>query len=1379
MDQLRLLLAAAVAALALAPEAGAQLPDSVPAISVPRLQDDSLREGVLLDAAWRRYRANDFGAAAAGFARVAAVAPGALSRIEARLLAGQSLMEASRPAEAAEQFRLAGDTARLLSASLDARAADGGFDALGALLAARRSATLLWAPYLRDGRLVAPRDSAAGARDFIAVQSADFTRRLDSIGGLALDPALRALVWTAPSTTFADLRTAADSLAALDARVARAIALVDTVRAQRPGKIGAATAYTARVRTVADSFAVTDRQVAAFSDSVARRDSAIAQNIAQYRLTLQQKIAAVRLLAAQNRARIDSIAPDVTKLGGNAPAMIAFEQETSSAYVTVAGDAEGALDAGLTRLPVIFRRDTVRAKLAALRNSLVAARVSYDSALSAAVAAENGVTAAEDRRMADALAAQKEIETARDAAQSLVAGAAAAQLRSRAGVLRAGLARALEGADYGAAAAKFFGVLASDTSRAVAAGASAGRDGAIADLTAALAKYPKSAMRPRALMELGELLARKADADYAASQRANGSAEHPDYAAAMARFDEFLRDFPADGEADAAAYTLGSLAFLAQRYDESVKAFERVLPMEGSPYRAEAFFRHGDAQFEMALKQSGDARKGLLKQSAVSYDKALSLAPPQGDIYFLALYKLGWSDYVQADRQSSEEYRMAVDIFARLVREMDRLPKERQARLALRQEAVDYLAIAITQLGGAEEAMKYLGAIPDPATRVVVMRRVARALRDQGEFANAVIAYRGTLEQAPDEAGALETRQDLVDLYQNRMLEPARAQEARLQLVDGLAPESRWGAANPARAAEAAVAREKALRESGEYALAEARKSQRSASAVQAFAAGAALLTRYVREFPKADSAQRVSALEAEALFAAGDFLRAGTSFSRTAAAWTTDSALMAVARRNATVAFDSALAHAPKDAAIRDSLFVAMDRFIALAPDADARSATIVKGRRAAEGARWDVMAATFGAFEKRWPDDAFRPDASRLVGDALYKQGNYAGAQRQWQEAQSLAAKAGRKALADSVANTRFAAVSQAADSLSKGGSYAAADSLLSGIAGDIGDANLAADALRNAIEVRLYADSLARIKGDSAASLRERKAAITAIEALSAKYPAYKHTFTYATVRAKLLSDVGRPADAVEALQGVIAAQAAWPGRADAMVRVAVLLDSLGRKAESAAAFGAFIQQFPKDSRVATAQRLRVERLRAAGDSTAADADLARLCGKPPEGLAPLCAARAGAQAYRDGMAQWERYAGLKLEIKSKSQLNVAGVQKASAEKVAALRALNAQFTKAVASGAPEWVAAATFQSGLAQWYYGLFLRDAILPADLTDAQRAAASGGSKQQAQAYFDGAVKIWQALVDKAGAEGFDNAWVAKAKDALKGEGIPAREVSP
>ncbi|MEA3244763.1 MAG: tetratricopeptide repeat protein, partial [Gemmatimonadota bacterium] len=298
--------------------------------------------------------------------------------------------------------------------------------------------------------------------------------------------------------------------------------------------------------------------------------------------------------------------------------------------------------------------------------------------------------------------------------------------------------------------------------------------------------------------------------------------------------------------------------------------------------------------------------------------------------------------------------------------------------------------------------------------------------------------------------------------------------------------------------------------------------------------------------------------------------------------------------------------------------------------------------------------------------------------------------------------------------------------------------------------------------------------------------------------------------------LLSDVGRPADAATALEALAEANPKWPGRADAMVRAAVLLDSLGRPAEAAAAFEkfseaypadrraadaqynaavirrdardaagaartflAFATRFPRDPRVGEANAARLVALRAAGDTANIGAELARLCVRPPEAMAATCADRAGAAAFAAGMARWDAYAALRLEIKSRAQLTRAGVDAASAPKLQAFRAITRSFTQAIASGAPPWVAAGRFQTGLAQWYYGLFLRDVVLPADLTDAQRTGAQQGSAQQAQQYFDLAVKTWTALVDKAAADKFDNDWVARARAALRGEGVPAREKAP
>lgn len=141
----------------------------------------------------------------------------------------------------------------------------------------------------------------------------------------------------------------------------------------------------------------------------------------------------------------------------------------------------------------------------------------------------------------------------------------------------------------------------------------------------------------------------------------------------------------------------------------------------------------------------------------------------------------------------------------------------------------------------------------------------------------------------------------------------------------------------------------------------------------------------------------------------------------------------------------------------------------------------------------------------------------------------------------------------------------------------------------------------------------------------------------------------------------------------------------------------------------------------------------------------------------------------------MASWDKYAAITLDIKTKAQLTRDGVALASAPKQQLLKAMTASFARAIASGASEWVAAGSFQTGLAQWYYGLFLRDVQLPADITDAQRTGAENGSAQQAQQYFDAAIKLWTALVEKAANDKFANAWVETAKAAISGEGVPSR----
>lgn len=946
-------------------------------------------------------------------------------------------------------------------------------------------------------------------------------------------------------------------------------------------------------------------------------------------------------------------------------------------------------------------------------------------------------------------------------------------------------------------------------------------DTAIARLEQFLTRYPQSAMRPRALFQLGELLVRRADERFAESQRSpaatSDTAARPDYQDAIARYEELVKSYPTFARHDVAAYTLGTLYAGEQRYADAVRVFETI-KSDSAALQGEALFRLGDSYFELAAKERGEPRRADFARAAAAYERAVASAPKDGDIYFLALYKLGWSYYNQATQTSQAEYSKAVDVFGRLIDAYDKLTPEQQARLGLRNEAVEYMAVAFTQVGGAEAANRYF-ASRGSAYRLPVMQRVAASLVEQGDFARAVDAYQAVIAEAPGDSAALAAQREIVDIYQNRVLDPERAQQARLELVTRFGPESPWAQANATNTAvadSAAAVRELALRQAAQYALAQAQQSGDR----QRYTTAASLYERYLREFPKSDSVRAANTYLAEALFNTGEFARAGAEYSRTAYGYGGDSlgTLAEQAGRNAIVAFDSAVARNPRDVAAQDSLFTAVDRFVARFPNGDvARTALMQKGRRASEAQRWDVMRTAFAAYAERYPSDPFTPTAQKLVGDALYRSGKYDEAQAQWELAQNAARQRGSPALADSIATVRTAAAATFADTLIRTGNYnRAAEEVYVAFADKNPGSEKAADALRDAIETYMLADSVARQRSDTAASRQARERAIALSERLTSQYPRYQYRAQYQSLRAQLLAESGKREEAVTALQSVIVDNPTWNGRADAMVRVALLFDSLGRKGEAAAAYeafasaypndrraadaqynaavtyleapdtaaaarayGTFATRFPRDTRAAQARTTRLAMLRASGDAATAERELATLCASnPPADVRSQCAARVGDQELRSGVALFPQYQALRLVIPSKAQLTAAGVQRASARKQQLLKEMSAHFTKAIESGAPVPLTAATFYLGLAQWEYGNFVKNVQLPSGLTDAERESAMAGSERQATQYFDAARKTWQALLDKAQQENIDNEWVTRTRDAVAGN-VPATPPPP
>ncbi len=345
-------------------------------------------------------------------------------------------------------------------------------------------------------------------------------------------------------------------------------------------------------------------------------------------------------------------------------------------------------------------------------------------------------------------------------------------------------------------------------------------------------------------------------------------------------------------------------------------------------------------------------------------------------------------------------------------------------------------------------------------------------------------------------------------------------------------------------------------------------------------------------------------------------------------------------AAQNAIVAYDSALSAHKTDRSLQDSLFSVINAYAEHYPRTDvAKRALIEEGRRASESGRWDVMASAFRQYAAQYPQDAYTPTAMKLVGDAMYKSGKYGNAQAQWDSAYASAVHNGHQALADSVKRIQAAAASTYADSLVKAGQYQqAAQDVYVAYADANPSSEKAADALRDAIETYMLADSVARGRNDEGASKDARAHAAELSKRLITQYPLYRYRLQYQTLYADLLAEIGKGDESIDALRKMIEDNPEWRGRADAEIRLAVRLDSLATEegggdrrtnssrstirttsgpatrcttppptyleardtATAARTLGDFARRYPLDTRATSARALRVTLLKAAGDT-----------------------------------------------------------------------------------------------------------------------------------------------------------------------------------
>lgn len=152
-----------------------------------------------------------------------------------------------------------------------------------------------------------------------------------------------------------------------------------------------------------------------------------------------------------------------------------------------------------------------------------------------------------------------------------------------------------------------------------------------------LAVAPKASQRVEAMRRMGDLEMDRADAPEA------GTTTDPDYRAAIARYQEFLKAYPNDPSNDRVLYQLARAQEQSGNLDGALKTLDRlVTDYPTTQHGDEAQFRRGELLFT--------ARK--YTEAEAAYATVLAVNPPSR-YQDRALYMQGWSQYKQGKLEAA------------------------------------------------------------------------------------------------------------------------------------------------------------------------------------------------------------------------------------------------------------------------------------------------------------------------------------------------------------------------------------------------------------------------------------------------------------------------------------------------------------------------------------------------------------------------------------------------------------------------------------------------------------------------------------------------------------------------------------------------------
>jgi TolA-binding protein len=389
---------------------------------------------------------------------------------------------------------------------------------------------------------------------------------------------------------------------------------------------------------------------------------------------------------------------------------------------------------------------------------------------------------------------------------------------------------------------------------------------------------PAAPQRSEAMRRLGDLEMDSADTD--SLNRTEGFAHGgtpvagaaPDYKAAVARYQEYLKNFPKDPNNDRVLYQMARAYEQTGDLESAQKTLERMVKeYPATRYASEAHFRRGELLF--TAKDYAGAEKEFTTVLAAAE------ATPYQD---RSLYMLGWSQYKQGRLEDGLKSFLGVldikvagkegDIGVEAIAGLSRADRE------LVEDTFRVASISLANLQGAESIPTFMSTPARKTYEFRVYEQLAELYIKQERSKDAADTFNLFARRNPLHAQAPVMQARVIEIYEKNGF-VNQAIESRKEYVARYGRTSEFRRVNPDGWDKAQPLVKTRLAELARHYHAMAQKTKSSADSQEAVH----WYREFLASFPNDPQAAQSNFLLAELLFADGRFAEASVEYEKVA----------------------------------------------------------------------------------------------------------------------------------------------------------------------------------------------------------------------------------------------------------------------------------------------------------------------------------------------------------------------------------------------------------------------------------------------------------------------------------------------------------------